>query len=395
MIDATAPYLNNFLESNESTTTDMSFVQRMIAKVIEPVNFVLDLKPVIDGMKKKKEELGWLPLTGMPAFEDNWEDALKIVNNIFGFEPARPLGPLVELVGPIMSKSYPDLTDSHKSFLDTHHKVAYVAFGQSVEIIDIEIELVLRSLIDAIESGALDGFIWAMRDSDHLFPHNIVSSTNQSYLIQDMMQGNYKHAQFVKWAPQMAILSHPHTELFVSHAGLGSLHEAAYAGVRTALYPFYGDQMSNAYMIRSQQLGVQLNQGMSQAVFSQEIDRIARDINGTFQHNVDRFQAMVQIHAKHGVLRAADLVEEVLFTNENGKLPHRYPASRSMSFIKSHNLDLWGFWVMVALIFVVFGCYTLYIAYDAVLVAKDSHRIRQQQKAYFAQIRESNKEKKQ
>ncbi|CAO3629165.1 unnamed protein product [Mucor fragilis] len=392
--DATASYINNFLESNDTTTADMSFIQRMIAKVVEPVNFVLDLKPVIDDTKKMKKELGWLPLTGMPAFEDNWKNSLKIVNNLFGFEPARPLGPLVELVGPIMSKSYPDLTDDHKQFLASHSKVAYVAFGQSVEIEDVEIELVLRSLVDAIESGALDGFIWAMRNSIHLFPHNIVSSTNQSYLVQDMLQGRYKHAQFVTWAPQMAILSHPHTQLFVSHAGLGSLHEAAYAGVRTALYPFYGDQMSNAYMMRTQHLGVQLNQGMSQDAFSQEIDRVARDVNGTFQRHVDRFQAMVQIHAQHGVARAADLVEEVLFASDNGKLPHRYPASRDMSFIKARNLDLWGFWVVFAMLFVVFACYTFYNLYDAALVAKDSYKIRKQQKAHFAQVRESLKEKK-
>ncbi|CEP17904.1 hypothetical protein [Parasitella parasitica] len=86
--------------------------------------------------------------------KDNWKNSLKIVNNVSGFEPFRPHGSLVEMVEPIMSKSYPDLTQEHKQFLDTHDKVAYT-------------------------------------------------------------------------------------------------------GVRTALYPFYGDQVSNAYMMRSQRLGVQ------------------------------------------------------------------------------------------------------------------------------------------
>ncbi|KAI8640819.1 hypothetical protein BD408DRAFT_433829 [Parasitella parasitica] len=104
-----------------------------------------------------------------------------------------------------------------------------------MQFLDIEIELVLRSLIDAIESGALDGFIWAMCDS-----------ANQSNNMHDMMQERYKHAQFVEWASHMDTLSYPYTKSFVWYAGLEPLHEAAYVGVCKAFYPFYGDQMSNS-----------------------------------------------------------------------------------------------------------------------------------------------------
>lgn len=353
----------------------MNFYDRLFAKLAQPFSIAMDIKPVISKMKKEKAELGWLPTEGIPAFEDNWRDSIKLVNNLFGFEPARPLGPLVELIGPIMSAEYPDLTAKEKTFLDQHEKVAYVAFGQSAKIEEKEIELILTALIDAIEKKALDGFIWATRDSNDLFPEAIVSSSGKSYTVSEM-----KNALFLDWAPQMAILSHPSTILFVSHGGLASLHEAIYAGVRTALYPFYGDQPSNSFMMRTQNLGVQLNLDMKQPEFSDLIERVALDIDGSYQKNVNRFQAMVQIHAKHGTMRGADLVEEVVFTNDNGQLAHRYEASRDMSFIKSHNLDLYGFVLCVVLAIIGTSIYSIYVLYHSVLDALDSQKIKNKSK---------------
>lgn len=379
-LDASAPYLNNFLESNDTTSEYMSFYDRIYAKLAQPFSIVMEIKSVIDETKKKKAELGWLPTEGIPAFEDNWKDSIKLVNNLFGFEPARPLGPLVELIGPIMSTEYPDLTPKEQAFLESHHKVAYVAFGQSAKIERKEIELILTALIDAIEKGALDGFIWATRDSKESFPETIVSFSEKTYSVSHMFDGLNENTLFLQWAPQMAILSHPSTTLFVSHGGLASLHEATYAGVRTALYPFYGDQPSNSYMMRTQNLGVQLSLDMQQPEFSKLIEQIALDENGTYQKNVDRFKAMVQIHAKHGTLRGADLVEEVIFTNNNGKLTHRYEASRNMSFFKARNLDLYGFVLFVFLALIGASIYSINYLYNSTLDVLDSQKIKNQSK---------------
>lgn len=354
-LDASAPYINNFLESNDSTTLGMNFITRMIAKVVQPLSIVLDIRSTIEKMKQTKSDLGWLPLEGMPAFEDDWSDSIKLVNNLFGFEPARPLGPLVELVGPIMSDSYPDLTPQIQTFLDNHKKIAYVAFGQSAKIESEEIKLILIALMDSIERRALDGFVWATRDSVDRFPQEIITSTKTVYYLSNMSTC----ALFLDWAPQMAILSHPSTQVFISHGGLGSLHESMYAGVRTALYPFYGDQPSNSYMMRTQHLGVQLNYNMKQAEVSYLLEKVSIDKDGAIQSNVNRFKAMIQIHSKHGVLRGADIVEEVIFGGVDGLLPHRYEVSREMSFIKSFNLDIAAFLLLVSLSFVGFVLYTI------------------------------------
>ncbi|KAI7874875.1 UDP-Glycosyltransferase/glycogen phosphorylase, partial [Lichtheimia hyalospora FSU 10163] len=63
--------------------------------------------------------------------DKRWEDALKLVNNVYGIEDPRPMGPLVELVGPIYND---DITSAGKldpdlqQFLDARQRVVYVAF---------------------------------------------------------------------------------------------------------------------------------------------------------------------------------------------------------------------------------------------------------------------------
>jgi hypothetical protein len=364
----------------------MSFVNRLIAKVVEPLSIVLDVKRSIDNMKKQKADLGWLPTGGMPALEDDWKDALKIVNNLFGFEPARPLGPLVELVGPIMPKNYPDPSPELSSFLENHKRVAYVAFGQSVEIEQHEIIMILTALIDSMEQGALDSIIWAARNSRERFPTEIQSTTNTLYNVEELFNQKNPHIRFVTWAPQMAILSHPSTVLFVTHGGLGSLHESMYAGVRTALMPFYGDQPSNSFMMRTQNLGVELNAGMKQKTASEIIERIALDQGNKFQQSVNRFQALVQIHSRNGIKRAADLVEEVLFTNENGLLRHRYEASRYMSFIKSQNLDILAFLILLTLGILVAAVFTVKYAYYSYVSMKETQEIRVSSRKRLAEM---------
>lgn len=327
----------------------MDFITRMVSKIVRPLSIVMEIQSSIKTMKQTKSELGWLPLEGMPAFEDDWKDSLKLVNNLFGFEPARPLGPLVELIGPIMNNNYPNLTVPIEIFLNNHKRVAYIAFGQSVKIQKSDIKLILTAVLDAMESDALDGFIWATSNSIDQFPLEIVSLAGNIYSVSSLFNNDNSNTLFLNWAPQMAILSHPATRIFVSHGGLGSLHEAIYAGVPTALYPFYGDQPSNSYMISTQNLGVLLSYDMSQSTASDLIQNISIDLDDAYKNNVNRFKAMVQIHSKHGILRGADLVEEVIFTNVNGLLPHRYEASRTMSFIKSQNIDL-----LVSLVSVIF-----------------------------------------
>ncbi|KAG0192825.1 hypothetical protein DFQ28_007435, partial [Apophysomyces sp. BC1034] len=266
-------------------------------------------------------------------------DSLKLVNNLFGIDPPRPMGPLVEMVGPIIPREHPPLTEDLRQFLETHHRIAYVAFGQHFSPTLEDTELILAVLLENIELGALDGFIWA--NPAPKFPPYITTSSNKAYNVAELLEQTNTYGRVISWAPQYAVLRHPTTVMFVTHGGLGSLYEALFAGKRTMVFPIAFDQFSNAIMVEHNHLGRRFKREMSKSEATQALRNVALDSSGDIQANVERYKALVQIHSKRGTERGADLVEEVAFTNRNGKLPHRYEASREMTFVKAHNLDLY------------------------------------------------------
>nr|CAH7753780.1 unnamed protein product [Callosobruchus chinensis] len=53
------------------------------------------------------------------------------------------------------------------------------------------------------------------------------------------------------WVPQLELLAHPNTKLFISHGGCHSTMEAAYYGVPVLGIPFFCDQYMNTVMMES------------------------------------------------------------------------------------------------------------------------------------------------
>lgn len=47
-------------------------------------------------------------------------------------DAARPMGPLVEMVGPNIPLAHDPLTPDLNRFLDTHSRIIYAGFGQQV-----------------------------------------------------------------------------------------------------------------------------------------------------------------------------------------------------------------------------------------------------------------------
>ncbi|KAG1066160.1 hypothetical protein G6F42_026712 [Rhizopus arrhizus] len=163
------------------------------------------------------------------------------------------------------------------------------------------------------------------------------------------------------WAPQLAILSHSSTRVFVTHGGTGSIQEAYFGGVRLIVYPFFVDQIPNAITVEKFGTGMRLDYRSTQQEANALIDKVVRDELDQFQKKVDKFKALTQIKSKHGALRGADVVEEVLFTHEHGVLNHRLDAKTRVSWIKAHNLDMYAVLISIVVLVccaVVFGLLT-------------------------------------
>lgn len=342
-IGASAPYVNDaLLVPGMATTEHMSLRERLNSFLITPIRLILKFSSFLH---KRSQTYMALGLTPPKSFDDKWRNSVKLVNAAFGFQPARPLGPLVELIGPIIPTNYAALNTPTKRFLNHHSKVAYVAFGQHALATKSDGRLILTALLEALESKQIDGVVWATRDTSGMFPSYVTTSSNTTYDVNDLADPEKSsNIMFLKWAPQMAILQHPSTRFFITHGGLGSIYESMYSGKPTIVYPFFLDQPSNADNVEKNGVGLRLNRGSSQEVANKIVARMAMDENRTIQSNTDRFKAYTQIKSKQGPRRGADVIEEVLFTHtENGQLPHRYPVSRNISFLKAHNYDIYLF----------------------------------------------------
>lgn len=356
-VDSAAPYVNNkFTTMYDFSTEFQSFWERFRNKFINPLRDIYYLIPVVNEINNRKIAIGIDAKMEDPTAQ--WKDALKLINIFPGYAPARPLGPLVEFVGPILPKTYTPLGDEIKSFLDNHKHVALIAFGQHVSATKDELKFVLTALLENLENGSLDGILWATGDSDVVFSETVTTSSGATYKVQDFINGLNPHVYATRWAPQTAILLHSSTTVFVSHGGLGSWFESMYAGTRMVMFPFVNDQPGNSLTIERSNLGGIMRYKSSPKEAAAVVKKVAEDKDGEIQKNVDRFQALTQIHSEHGVIRAADLVEEVAYAHVNGKLPHRESADRRMSYLKGNNYDLYG--ALVAILFasfyaVVFG----------------------------------------
>ncbi|GAN01151.1 UDP-glucosyl transferase family protein [Mucor ambiguus] len=347
--DTEAPYINSDdMLVRVPTSLEMTFFERVYKHLIEPVEIFFKMYKLIEEQKQHYLALGIKD----PVYphEERWKNSIKMFNTAFGFEPARPLGPLVEFIGPIIPKTAASvLTKELNQFLINRQRVAYIAFGQHAVSTKDEITILLAGLLEAYEADDIDGIIWSTRGLGDIFPSTLTTESNTTYAVHKLMKqemtGDFV---FLDWAPQTSILDHQSTILFVTHAGAGSWHEGLHAGKRLVFFPFFADQPVNSLMGEKFGMGLRVNYKGTRQEAAKVIQRVARDKDGSFQANVKRFQALVQIKSKAGVGRGADLVEEVAFMHQNTLLHHRKDVKRDLSFIKAYNLDVYAFGLVVA-----------------------------------------------
>jgi hypothetical protein len=351
------------------TTDTQTFFDRFDKRFIAQFRLLRRIWPQVLAINKRKKELG---ITDSSDPTTAWKDSVKLINNIFGLMAARPIGPLVQAVGPIIPSKYEAPSGDLKHFLEGHKRLAYVAFGQNATPSDDDIRLILAALMKIIESGELDGFIWATVITGRgLFPEYVTTSSNKKYSVSDMFNDKNPDIRFVQWAPQAAILFHPSTTLFISHGGLNSWSESLYAGVPIVMYPFFGDQPANSKLNEQANLGATLNPYKTVEETTDLLKKVIKDEDGEIEKALKRYQALIQIHSSHGIINGADIIEEVAFVNVDGKLPHRYPASRKMNYFKAHDLDIYAFLISIILGFLVTLYYTTKLIFN-IIVSKTS-----------------------
>ncbi|KAF5564214.1 UDP-glucosyl transferase family [Fusarium phyllophilum] len=243
-------------------------------------------------------------------------DYLVFLNNFYGMETPRDTPPLVHPVGPILADSYPALDGDIKSFVETHQKIALVAFGTHVILDDGKIFKIINGLADAMSSGVIDGVVWALsaRSRGRLDTSIRVPSSHLSHLTIDQLFMNQDQAwHFATWVPQRAILEHDCTVIFVTHAGPSSVNESIFHGVPMVAMGIFGDQMVTTLRLERSGVAVRLDkETFDAASLTAAIRTVLLFEKDSFQRNVKRMQriAIVGSRKKHF---AANLIEEHLY----------------------------------------------------------------------------------
>ncbi|KAI7849195.1 hypothetical protein BDC45DRAFT_449105 [Circinella umbellata] len=347
--DALTPYINKEIDiGGEATVDHMSLSFRFYKKFLYPIDTYLKLNSHQQQYYAQRERA----MGGLPILKNPHVNSLKIVNNFYGIEEARPMGPLVEMIGPIFNAHYNPITPDIQKYLDSHSRVLYIAFGQFAAFEPTLTERVLIEALEILEEGLIDGFLWGIGSSTARLPETVTTTSGNVYNVAELW-GDHSHAFLSPWAPQFPILRHPSVITFLSHGGGMSVFESLYGGVRTVIRPFFGDQPAHALLYEREQLGGYLNLERERPF--DILREVIEDKNGIFQKNTNRYQAIVQLRSQHAVSRGADLVEEVLFSSkEDGTLPHRIDIARKVSYLKANDYDLY-LYLILCLISILLG----------------------------------------
>ncbi|KAI9778083.1 MAG: hypothetical protein M1839_008387 [Geoglossum umbratile] len=296
---------------------------------------------------------------------------LCLVNSFFGVEVPKDLPPNVAAVGPILSDTFPPLTELYSSFLASHTNVLYVAFGTHALFRHESLYRVLVGVTEALAAGTVDGVIWSFRgtarrllDATASIPFLAKDLPPRRIPISALLANQHPDIYFTEFAPQRALLEHPHTRIFLTHAGASSTNEAIFAGIPTITLPAYFDQAQ--YAMRLRDAGVSIPLSKSTFTSSDLSTAIATIVNHgrDIMVNCRRLGGIAAIASRRKYL-AADLIEEVLMDHEGrgqeggGKGVmvggrqrgmHLQTADGRMAWWKARNWDLWAFvggWMVV------------------------------------------------
>ncbi|KAI9296115.1 UDP-Glycosyltransferase/glycogen phosphorylase [Neoconidiobolus thromboides FSU 785] len=322
-IDQTsASYITNRFEMLPPTTRDLSFKDKLMSTLYTPLAKKILHLTIGFQLNKIRKELG-VP----PSFGNAWQKldhTMIFVDTFFGFDSARPLSPLVQTIGPIIPNEYPKLNDELLNFYKHKSKVIYIAFGTIVRLEEEQIKTIMESILVLLDSKIIDGVIWPIGNTMLNLSTIKIQYKNQ-LLSWDQILTIKTSIKILNYAPQIAILEHPSTILFVSHCGIESTFEGLYSGIPFLAIPFFGDQLINAANL--------VSNGVALAVHHSELDNkeivinsivnIIQDKNNQFRQKVFKMK-QITYASSFNKYSTVDLIERIMFLSFTS-LPNENP----------------------------------------------------------------------
>jgi hypothetical protein len=313
--DISVPYMNSLGTTHHATSEHMTLWERFHHKYVDLIKILFHLYPELKELDHHRQQFGMEAL-GLNRFKQ-WDNAIKLINSYFGITPSQVLGPLTHMVGPVMSSQQMSLNEQERVFLDSHQRVAYVAFGQVVIPHQNKITLLLSALLDQMERNQLDGVIWvgleqqvsAFEQENPSMTWTLnTSSSTRTFKAPLFSNALSKDIFMPSWAAQFAVLQHPSTVLFVSHGGASSANEATFSGVPILVLPYNGDQSLVGHALSLAGVARMYDSAESNfELIKSQMDQLLFDKDGSVARNLTRMQTLAQIGSKKKSF-AADLI---------------------------------------------------------------------------------------
>ncbi|CAB4294222.1 unnamed protein product [Prunus armeniaca] len=154
-------------------------------------------------------------------------------------------------------------------WLDQHasDSVIYISFGSQNTISETQMK---ELAIGLEESGR--AFIWVIRPP---VGFDLKGEFREEWLPQGFEERMNKSKQGLlvhNWAPQLEILSHKATRVFVSHCGWNSVMESLSQGVPIVGWPLAAEQAYNSKMLEEEMgVSVELTRGVPSKIVGEEV----------------------------------------------------------------------------------------------------------------------------
>lgn len=353
-----------------------------------------------DTLQKRLTSINGSPVYALEIDEVNfranlpWDGVPTLYNSHWGLEHPRPIQPYEHLIGHTneFARDAKETLSIHiENWMnaDTNVPVVYVGLGT----LSVLPKSLIEKLSIAFTTSTQARFIWAGIQDTSLFSKDIVDKSNRArcacrdvnlhnkenndynddiILINNMCDNLFKNDKkdhslrltscastahsgrllLTGWVPQVPLLLHNNTKVFITHGGMNGIAEGLFARLPLYCLPLFSDQPDNCAHAQDKGFALSARQWRSETPISiqESLARLlSNDSRDTF---ISASQtAWVANIGAGGMFRAVELVEQSAALPYGSHL-YMIPRIHFLPWYEAMNIDMWGVTVLVITILV-------------------------------------------